>query len=600
MYVLGISCYYHDAAACLLRDEQIVAAAAEERFSREKHDSGFPDRAVEYCLSEADIDIDDVDYLGFYEKPLEKFDRIIETFLAVAPWGFRTYLAGLPLWMRKRLWIRSDIRDHLDYNGDILFARHHQSHAASTFYASPFEEAAILTVDGVGEWTTTTWGVGTRDGVEIRETIDFPHSLGLLYSAFTDYLGFEVNNGEYKVMGLASYGDPVYADRIREELIDIKADGSFRLDTDRFTYLTRPRMVGDAFADVFGHPRRDPEGELKAHHFDIAASVQTVLEDVLDRLVRTLHDRTEMDYLCMAGGVALNSVANGRILTEAPFEDTFIQPAAGDDGGAYGVATSIYHQALDEDRTVPDGRTERMNGTYLGPAFGPDRVRSAVDAVDVTADSFETTAELFAATADRLADGQVVGIYQGRMEWGPRALGNRSILADPRDSEMQTVVNRKIKFREGFRPFAPTVLADHASDYFDAPRESPYMLQVFDVHPAKRDEIPAVTHVDGTARIQTIAREDNPTYYDLIDAFHDRTGVPVVLNTSLNRRGEPIVCTPEDAIDCFVGTKMDAMCLPDAGLLLTAPTDSPAAVENVSEPADGTAERGEGVRGGSL
>jgi len=573
MYVLGISCYYHDSAACLLEDGRVVAAAAEERFSREKHDSSFPDRAVDYCLDEAGIDGSALDYVGFYEKPIEKFDRIIETFLSVAPRGFRSYLEGIPLWMRKRLWLRSDIRGRLDYDGEILFGRHHQSHAASAYYASPFESAAVLTVDGVGEWNTTTWGVARDGAVEIRETIDFPHSLGLLYSAFTDYLGFEVNNGEYKVMGLASYGDPVYADRIREELISVRPDGSFRLNMDHFSYLTRPRMIDGSFEALFGHPRREPDADLEDRHFDVAASVQRVLEGVLERLIGHLHERTDEEYLCMAGGVALNSVANGRILTEGPFEDTFVQPAAGDDGGAYGVAAAVYHRALDDGWTVPSDRTERMNGAYLGPSFGADRVEAAVtDAPEeVAVRRFGATEELLAATADRLVDGQVVGLFQGRMEWGPRALGNRSILADPRDGAMQDVVNRKIKFREGFRPFAPTVLADHATEYFDAPRESPYMLQVFDVRPEQRESIPAVTHVDGTSRIQTVDRGDNRTYYDLIDAFRERTGVPVVLNTSLNRRGEPIVRTPEEAIDCFVGTEMDAIALPDAGLLVADP-----------------------------
>lgn len=571
MYVLGVSCYYHDAAACLLEDDRMIAAAAEERFTREKHDASFPNRAVDYCLREASLAIDDVDYVGFYEKPIEKFDRIIETFVTVAPWGLRSYLDGIPLWMRKRLWMRDDIKQQLEYGGEVLFGRHHQSHAASAFYASPFESAAILTVDGVGEWNTTTWGVGRDGEVELRATIDFPHSLGLLYSAFTDYLGFEVNNGEYKVMGLASYGEPVYADRIREELLDVKTDGSFRLNMDHFSYLVKPRMTDGSFSDLFGHPRRSPDGELEAHHFDIAASVQAVLEEVIERLVETIHERTGEDHLCMAGGVALNSVVNGRILTEGPFEDTFVQPAAGDDGGAYGVATSIYHQALGEERSLPTDRTERMNTMFLGPSFGTEQITAAIDDAGdaVTTEQFETTDGLLGATADNLADGQVIGIYQGRMEWGPRALGNRSILADPRDGEMQDVVNRKIKFREGFRPFAPTVLADHATDYFDAPRASPYMLQVFDVHESKRDEIPAVTHVDGTSRIQTIDRSDNPTYYDLIDAFREQTGVPVLLNTSLNRRGEPIVCTPEDAVTCFTDTEMDGLCFADATLLVT-------------------------------
>lgn len=571
MYVLGISCYYHDAAACLLDDEQVVAAAEEERFSREKHDASFPNNAVDYCLNTAGIDIDDVAYVGFYEKPIEKFDRILETFLTVAPRGVRSYFEAIPLWMRRRLWMRGHIRDQLDYDGDILFGRHHQSHAASAFYASPFDEAAIVTVDGVGEWNTTTWGVADETGVELRKTIDYPHSLGLLYSAFTDYLGFQVNNGEYKVMGLASYGEPEYADRIREELISVKPDGSFRLNMRYFSYLSRPQMIDDEFVALFDHPRRDPDDDLESHHFDIAASVQAVLEEVLLSIVETVYERTEAEYLCMAGGVALNSVANGRMLAEGPFEDTFVQPAAGDDGGAYGVAASIYHQALDNPRTVPDTRTARMQGTYLGPSYDLERIEEALTDVEgeVATTRCESTEALLEKTAARLAAGEVVGLYQGRMEWGPRALGNRSILADPRDGEMQDVVNRKIKFREGFRPFAPTVLADHATDYFDASRDSPYMLQVFDVHPEKREEIPAVTHVDGTSRIQTIARDDNPTYYDLIDAFRERTGVPVVLNTSLNRRGEPIVCTPEDAVACFTGTEMDAMCFADANLIVT-------------------------------
>lgn len=571
MYVLGISCYYHDSAACLLDGETVVAAAAEERFSREKHDSSFPDQAVEYCLSEAGLGVDDLECVTFYEKPIEKFDRIIETFLSVAPWGFRSYLEGIPLWMRKRLWIRSDIASRLDYDGDVLFARHHQSHAASAFYASPFEEAAVLTVDGVGEWNTTAWGVARGSEIEIRETIDFPHSLGLLYSSFTDYLGFKINNGEYKVMGLAAYGNPVYSDRIKKELMSIKPDGSFRLNMEYFSYLSRPRMINDQFIDLFDHPRRDPEADLEEIHFDIAASVQAVLEDVLLQLVDTVYQQTEAEYLCMAGGVALNSVANCRISTEGPFEDTFIQPAAGDDGGAYGAAAAAYYQALDGARNVPAHKTARMNGTYLGPSFGRDEIESAIsDTADgITVDGFGDRSTLLTATADRLVDGQVVGLFQGRMEWGPRALGNRSILADPRDGDMQDRVNRKIKFREGFRPFAPSVLAHRASNYFEPPRESPYMLQVFDVVPEKREEIPAVTHTDGTSRIQTVARSDNPVYFDLIKSFADQTGVPVVLNTSLNRRGEPIVCTPADAIACFRDTRMDAMVFADADLLVT-------------------------------
>lgn len=568
VYILGISCYYHDAAACLIDDEEVVAAAEEERFSREKHDSTFPDHAVEYCLTEAGITIDEVDYVGFYEKPIEKFDRILETFLTIAPFGYRSFIQGMPLWLRKRIWMRDDIGEKLGYQGDVLFGGHHQSHAASSFYASPYEEAAILTVDGVGEWNTTTWGVGEGNSVEIRNTIDFPHSLGLLYSAFTYYLGFKVNNGEYKVMGLSSYGEPKHEAVITDHLIDIKDDGSFRLNMEYFDYLGKAKMINDDFEELFGYPRRAPDSDIEDHHFDIAASVQSVLEHILLRLVRELHSRTGHEHLCMAGGVALNSVANGLILRETPFSDVFIQPAAGDDGGAYGAAASIYYQGLGNERTIPGNRRSRMKATYLGPDYGEQEVRDAVETADVVISEFTTTESLLAETASLLAEKNVVGLYQGRMEWGPRALGNRSILADPRDADMQDTVNQKIKFREGFRPFAPSVLADSAPEYFETSRESPYMLFVFDVREEKRNEIPAVTHVDGTSRIHTIQREDNPVYHDLIREFENVTGVPVVLNTSLNRRGEPIVNTPENAVDCFTNTNMDYLCFPDGDLLI--------------------------------
>lgn len=571
MWILGLSCYYHDSAACLIDGEDVVAAAEEERFSREKHDSTFPSHAVEYCLTEANIDIEDVDFVGFYEKPIRKFDRILETYLTKAPLGFASFIRGMPLWLRNRLWMREDIRENLDFDGEILFGTHHQSHAASAFYASPFDEAAILTIDGVGEWNTTTTGVGRGRLIDIHETINFPHSLGLLYSAFTSYLGFRVNNGEYKVMGLSAYGDPRYEDLIREELIDVKPDGSFRLDMTYFDYLGSVRMINDEFEELFGLSQREPDSELEPRHFDIAASIQSVTEDILVRLATSLAERTGDEHLCMAGGVALNSVANGLILRETPFEDVFVQPAAGDDGGAYGVAASIYHQGLGNERTVPETRRSRMRGTYLGPAYGEGAIRTAIAGADVTVTEFETTERLLAETATHLAKRSVVGLYQGRMEWGPRALGNRSILADPRDNEMQAVVNEKIKFREGFRPFAPSVLEGYAAEYFDVPRESPYMLFVFDVHENKREEIPAVTHVDGTARIQTVSRSANPIYHNLLEAFRVESGVPVVLNTSLNRRGEPIVNTPEEAVSCFVETDMDRMCFPDANILIRKP-----------------------------
>ena len=569
MYILGISCYYHDAAACLIENETVVAAAEEERFSREKHDSSFPENAAEYCLEEAGITINEIDYVGFYEKPVQKFDRILETFLTVSPFGFSSFIKGMPVWMRKRLWMRSDIREKLGYDGEILFGGHHESHAASSFYASPFEEAALLTVDGVGEWNTTTWGVGEGNNIEIKEAIDFPHSIGLLYSAFTYYLGFKVNNGEYKVMGLSSYGEPEHTEKIYDELIDVKSDGSFRLNMEYFDYLGKLRMINDDFESLFGYPRREPDTDINDHHFDIAASIQQVTEELLLRLVRVLYEETRKENLCMAGGVALNSVANGRILEETSFNDVFIQPAAGDDGTAFGVASSIYYQGLNNERTLPNARQSRMRGTYLGPAYDKKRIVSAIESADVGARSYETTESLLEKTADLIAAQNVVGLYQGRMEWGPRALGNRSILADPRDGKMQDTVNRKIKFREGFRPFAPSVVADRANEFFNIPRESPYMLFVYDVNKEKQNVLGATTHVDGTARPQTVRREDNPIYYDLIKKFGQRTGVPVVLNTSMNRRGEPIVNTPENAVECFTGTNMDYMCFPDSNQLIS-------------------------------
>lgn len=568
MYILGLSCYYHDSAACLIRDEEVIAAAEEERFSREKHDSSFPEQAVEYCLDEAGISISDVDYVGFYEKPIEKFDRILETFLTIAPKGIRGYMAGMPVWVRKRLWIKSEIKNKLDFEGEILFGGHHESHAASAFYASPYDTAAVLTIDGVGEWNTTTIGHGQSNDLEMKKTIDFPHSIGLLYSAFTQYLGFKVNNGEYKVMGLASYGNPEYRDIIGKELIDTKSDGSFRLNMEYFSFLGTAEMTNRKFEKLLGYPSRAPDTDLEDFHFDIAASIQSVTEDLVLNLASMAYSETKEEYLCMAGGVALNSVANGRLLKETPFEDVFIQPAAGDDGCAFGVASSIFYQGLDHERTVPSTRRAKMKCTYLGPDYEEDSIRDAITNSSVQCDRFESVNDLLSQTASLISDQNVIGLYQGRMEWGPRALGNRSILADPRWSEMRDIVNKKIKFREGFRPFAPTILADRSREYFDNPRESPYMLFVFDVHDEKKEEIPAVTHVDGTSRIQTLQKDDNPVYYRLIECFDEITGTPVLLNTSLNRRGEPIVNTPQDAIDCFVSTDMDYMCFPQANCIV--------------------------------
>lgn len=569
MYILGISCYYHDAAACLLNDGQVIAAAEEERFTRKKHDSSFPINTIEYCLDVANISIDDVDYVAFYEKPIEKFDRILETFVSVAPSGFKPFIKGMPVWVRHRLWIKRDIRKKLEYDGTILFGAHHESHAASAFYSSPFEEAAFLTVDGVGEWNTTTWGVADIDGIDIKGSINYPHSIGLLYSAFTYYLGFKVNNGEYKVMGLSSYGDPKYTDEIYDNLIDQKQDGSFRINMDYFSYVQKLVMTDGGLESLFGYPKREPDSDIEQHHFDIAASIQNVTEEVLINLAKSIYEKTNKDYLCMAGGVSLNSVANGRILEEAPFEDIYIQPAAGDDGTAYGVAASVYYQGLDSTRTVPADRREAMKAAYLGPSYDQKSIQSEIVSEKVQVTEFESEKELIDRTAELLASKNVVGLYQGRMEWGPRALGNRSILADPRSGEMQDIVNEKIKFREGFRPFAPSVLADYADDYFELSRESPFMLFVFDVKNGKKNVIPAVTHTDGTSRIQTVKQEDNETYYDLIDSFRKETGVPVVLNTSMNQRGEPIVNTPSDAVNCFTETNMDYMCFPEVNKIIT-------------------------------
>ena len=566
MYILGISCYYHDAAAVLLKDGRIVAAAQEERFTRKKHDDSFPTNAIKFCLAHVGITSKQLDYVGFYEKPFVKFDRILETFISVAPRGVKFFTVAMPIWLRQKLWIKDLIRKELEYDGEIIFAEHHQSHAASAFFASPFEDAAILTIDGVGEWTTTSYGYGSGNKITLTHEIKFPHSLGLLYSAFTQYLGFKVNSGEYKVMGLAPYGKPVYYDLIMENMIDLKDDGSFKLNMDYFAYTYAQQMINDKFVELFGHPPREPEAKIEQHHCDVAMSIQRVTEEVMLRMVNHLYEETGQKNLCMAGGVALNSVANGRIIRETPFEEVFVQPAAGDAGGGIGVATFIWFNILGNKRDVahksnPNGiRTgpekDLMRNSYLGPEYSNEEIKRFLDEKEVVYEELGRE-ELLKRTAEIIAGKRIVGWFQGRMEWGPRALGNRSILADPRDKEMKDIVNQKIKFRESFRPFAPTVLLDKAAEYFELDRQSPYMLLVAQVREDKKRVIPAVTHVDGSARVQTIAREDNPLYYDLIDAFYKITGVPVVLNTSFNVRGEPIVCTPEDAYTCFMRTKMD-------------------------------------------
>ena len=579
-YLLGVSAFYHDSAACLLRDGEIVAAAQEERFSRRKGDAAFPAQAVAYCLRHAGITTDDLLAVAFYDKPLLKFDRILETYLAIAPRGFRSMLMAGPLWIKEKLFTERELRDGLGgYLGPILFTEHHESHAASAFHPSPFEEAAILTMDGVGEWATASIGVGRGGDVELLSELHWPDSLGLLYSAFTYYTGFKVNSGEYKVMGLAPYGEPRYVDLIYRELMDLREDGSFRLDQRYFDYTGGLTMTSSAFDRLFGGPPRVPESKLTQKEMDLARSVQAVCEEVMLRMARTSHRETGLDALCLAGGVALNCVGNGRLLREGPFRDLWIQPAAGDAGGAVGAALLAWHRHFGRPRTVVPGR-DAMRGAYLGPAFAPDEIESFLHARGAP---FERLGEeeMVQRAACLLAQEKVVGWFDGRMEFGPRALGARSILGDARSPRMQAQMNIKIKFREGFRPFAPSVLRERVSDWFELDRESPYMLLVAPVKeerqlpmPAEteelwgidklnvpRSDIPAVTHIDYSARIQTVDRETNPRYHALITEFERLTGCPVIVNTSFNVRGEPIVCTPEDAYRCFMRTHIDHLVL---------------------------------------
>jgi carbamoyltransferase len=552
MNILGISAFYHDSAACLIQDGKIVAAASEERFTRKKHDHGFPLNAALYCLAEGGIGARDLDYVGFYDKPLIKFERILYTYLATFPRSFPSFMKAVPLWLTEKLWIPQQIRRKLDYQGPILFAEHHESHAASTFLVSPFDAAAILTVDGVGEWATATLGVGRGTTMQILKEIRFPHSLGLLYSAFTYYLGFKVNSAEYKVMGLAPYGQPRYMHEM-EKLVTIAADGSFKMNMDYFAYDYGLTMTNGKFAALFGGPPRAAESQLTQREMDIAASVQKVTEEIMLRMSRYLHRETGLPNLCLAGGVALNCVANGRILRETPFENLFIQPAAGDAGGAVGVAALIWHCILNKPRT------ESWKHAYLGPGYSRDAIRAYLDQNGVHYQELGYD-ELLDRTCQLIEAQNVVGWFQGRMEFGPRALGNRSILADARNPKNKDVVNLKIKFRESFRPFAPTVLEERVADWFELDRPSPYMLLVAQVREDRRT-IPSVTHVDGSARIQTVSREQNPMYYDLIRRFEARTGCPVIINTSFNVRGEPIIMTPHDAYMCFMRTNMDWLVL---------------------------------------
>ncbi|HKW39228.1 MAG TPA: carbamoyltransferase [Burkholderiales bacterium] len=584
MRILGISAFYHDSAAALVTDGRITAAAQEERFSRKKHDARFPRHAVEYCLEEAGIGLDAVDHVVFYDKPFLKFERLLETYLAFAPRGLQSFSMAIPVWLREKLFQKSLLKRELkrfapeyDWNKRLLFAEHHQSHAASAFFASPFREAVVLTMDGVGEWATTSVGFGSGNHLEMRREIHFPHSIGLLYSAFTYYTGFKVNSGEYKVMGLAPYGEPKYAKLILDNLIDLKPDGSFRLNLDYFDYCTGLRMTNKAFDRLFGGAPRRADELLVQRHMDLAASIQAVTDEIVLRLTRTLAAETGAENLCLAGGVALNCVANGKVVRDRSFKRVFVQPAAGDAGGALGAALCAYHLFRGQPREL-NGALDLMQGSYLGPAFDQSDIERRLKSAGAR---FETVSDerLVQQTADALAAGSAVGWFQGRMEFGPRALGARSILGDPRSPTMQSVLNLKVKYRESFRPFAPSVLRENVSDWFEMDCDSPYMLLVADVlkrHQREmtpeenalfgiqklnvpRSSIPAVTHVDYSARIQTVHEETNPRYHALISAFNARTGCPVLVNTSFNVRGEPIVCTPEDAFGCFMGTEIEVL-----------------------------------------
>jgi carbamoyltransferase len=575
MYILGISCYYHDSAAALVEDGVIVAAAQEERFTRKKHDHNFPSNAIRYCLDEAGITPEEVAYVAFYDKPFIKFERLLQTYLTFAPVGIKSFMMAMPLWLKEKLWIPHFIKSELPYEGKIIFTEHHESHAASAFYPSPYQTAAFLTMDGVGEWATTSYGIGDANTLRIMGELNFPHSLGLLYSAFTYFTGFKVNSAEYKVMGLAPYGEPKYVDTILKELLDLKEDGSFRMNMEYFNYCQGLTMTNERFAELFGGPPRMPETKLTQREMDLARSVQDVTEEIMLRMARHVHKETGQRNLVLAGGVALNCVGNGRLLREGPFEDIWIQPAAGDAGGALGAALFTWYGYLGNDRHA-DGVHDSQRGSLLGPSYSDAFIERFLQSKNITARKLSAV-ELPAEVAALLADENVIGWFQGRMEFGPRALGARSIIGDPRSKSMQAVMNLKIKFRESFRPFAPTVLAERVSEYFELDRDSPYMLLVapvlrerqirmteseqrlfgIDKLNVARSDIPAVTHVDYSARIQTIRREDNPVYYDLIKEFERLTGCPVIINTSFNVRGEPIVCTPEDAYRCFMRTEMD-------------------------------------------
>ncbi|MCF7803075.1 MAG: carbamoyltransferase [Candidatus Marinimicrobia bacterium] len=595
VYILGISAFYHDSAAVLVCDGNIIAAIQEERFTRRKHDFSFPENAVAYCLQEADITPADLSYIGFYDKPFRKFERILETYLQYAPRGFRSFIKAIPVWIKQKIWIKSLITDALpEFTGEILFPEHHRSHAASAFFPSPFSEAAIITTDGVGEWTTTSIGFGRDNQVNIYKENRFPHSLGMLYSAFTYYTGFRVNSGEYKVMGLAPYGEPKYVQTILDHLIDVKGDGSFRLNMEYFNYPVGLTMTNRKFHGLFGGPPRRPESDLTQKDMDLARSVQEVIEMVILRMAHHTKSITGSEYLVLAGGVALNCVANGKLLRSGVFNDIWIQPAAGDAGGALGAALGIWYEYMEKPRAVISGQ-DGQHGSFLGPAYKPATIESFLERFSIPYRKLSEDT-LFSQTAELLAQENVIGWFQGRMEYGPRALGARSILGDPRSPEMQRKMNLKIKFRESFRPFAPSVLFECVSDYFKLDRPSPYMLLVAEVADeqlkfngdtdhnlfgldrlhAVQSEIPAVTHVDNSARIQTVHQETHPRYHALISAFANQTGCPVLVNTSFNVRGEPIVRTPRDAYKCFMRTEMDYLVLGD---FLLDKTNQPGEIE---------------------
>jgi carbamoyltransferase len=591
MRIVGLSAFYHDSAAALIEDGRIIAAAQEERFTRKKHDASFPARALAYCLDEAGINLKDVDYIAFYDKPFLKFERLLETYVAFAPRGLRSFQKSMPIWIKEKLFQKDLLRRELetmapdvDWCQRLLFAEHHISHAASAYYPSPFADALVLTLDGVGEWCTTSAGIGRGNELSIERELHFPHSLGLLYSAVTYYTGFKVNSGEYKVMGLAPYGEPRYASTILDHIVDLKADGSFRLDQSYFDYCSGLSMTSAKFAALFGQPLRAPEDPLSQFHMDMAASVQKVTEEVMLRLTRSLQAETGASNLCLAGGVALNCVANGKILRDGKFKKIWIQPAAGDAGGALGAALSAYYGFLNQPRNRACG-ADGMFGAYLGPAFAQQDIDRRLAEAGARFDSVDA-ATMLSRTAHDLAAGRAVGWFQGRMEFGPRALGARSILGDARSASMQKTLNLRVKHRESFRPFAPSVLSEHARDWFQIEEASPYMLMVADVVKerhrtmtaeeqarfgieklnAVRSEIPAVTHVDYSARIQTVHRETNAVYHALLEQFRDLTGCPVIVNTSFNVRGEPIVCTPEDAFRCFMGTDIERLVVGNAML----------------------------------